>query len=512
MILDIALVKSPSMFCEESAAATVAKCLNRDYEMMFSNMLGFSFNYSNVNYDLPLGKQFSGGYNFSVMEWGLENYHGIKTELYEVKEDIMKILVNEVNRGMPILVFPLVGYCPWMTEIKEGKKAFFLVIGYDEKFVYGYDIHSNSTEKKIMPINNLKKSYERGLSKKVRTYRIIASEKTEINFNDIKNSVYLKKYINSRPFLKMKALANVIDNGINISLERENCDNVNDIPFLIEIKHIMRARKLFAEMCYYLAKKKQDTFANYVGMCYLEVSNMWNIIWNKLLKLFFSEKNIYSSSKSIAEKIRTVAEKEEKIINNILQNVLEEKNFICVSNSITNDKGYSYINVDITCFYHNKAFTNCKDTDLVVDLTGNNEYFCCDEVTDKLRIQVGETTFIINNEYDNFVCSNQHVDVKSNRYKKIYILGCAEWGNASGYVIAGYENSRDMLLLEFPDWYYSRIDSTYVAWKGEAMDSEGNITERALFCLDYELKQDTLCWIEFPKVENMHIFGIKLLA
>lgn len=146
-------------------------------------------------------------------------------------------------------------------------------------------------------------------------------------------------------------------------------------------------------------------------------------------------------------------------------------------------------------------------------MTGKNEYFEGDKSLKNRKVFVGKTSFVISSEFDNFKCMNQRLDIIDiGITKKIYILGCAEWGNGYGKLLVGYEDSVESIILEFPDWYFSRTESTYVAWRGEAIDSEGNGVERALFCLDYELpKEKEIKWIKFPDADNIHIFGIKLL-
>ena len=47
----------------------------------------------------------------------------------------------------------------------------------------------------------------------------------------------------------------------------------------------------------------------------------------------------------------------------------------------------------------------------------------------------------------------------------------------------GYEHEQKILLCDFIDWFYSETGSSYVAWKGKAVDSTGEVVNRALFCL-----------------------------
>ena len=45
MLLDVELIKEINMFCIESAAASIAVFLKRDYEMMYLDMYDFTFQY-----------------------------------------------------------------------------------------------------------------------------------------------------------------------------------------------------------------------------------------------------------------------------------------------------------------------------------------------------------------------------------------------------------------------------------------------------------------------------------
>lgn len=511
MILNVKLIKSPSMFCEESCAATVAKWLNRDYQMMFCVMMGFSYKGSKKYKKLDIGRRVSCRYKKNDFVKNLKYYHGIEVKTVKVTGNINKYIIQEINSNEPILIFPLMKYCNWLND-KKDSEIYFLVIGYDDNLIYGYDVHSNSGEIHTLPIADLVNSYRESEKKEVRVYRIISKESKRLTFKEIRKYLIVNKYLCHNTWIQMNDMARDIRDTSNVIFEHCKEGDPNKLPIFFEIMHILRARKLFAETCYYIAEKNKNSYARFVGACYLEIGGEWNILWNLLLKMYYSKNMNSSYREKISRKIEQIADLEKNIIFNILYEGKEFEKGINKSNTIEADDKYIFINLDISKLYNNKAFHYDNDKN-AADMTGKKEYFEGEKSLKNREVFVGKTSFVIPSEFDNFICMNQCLDIIDiGISKKIYILGCAEWGNGYGKILVGYEDSVESLILEFPDWYFSRTESTYVAWRGEAIDSGGNKVERALFCLDYELpKEKEIKWIKFPDADNIHIFGVKLL-
>lgn len=510
MILDIKLVKKTSMFCDESAAASVAKWLGRDYEMMYKRILGFSFDAASSD-QLPIGERVHSGYDILALREDFKRYHGIDIVALAVEGNIYRIVEREVNNGMPVLVFPMTKYCSWITDTNEQQNYFF-IIGFDENNVYGYDIHNGIKEVQAMRIWDLESSYEECDIKEVRVYRIVNDGNNIPSFDELKEEVFEKLYFGQDIFTQMRNFAFELAQKLDFSVEKETTVNVNSIPIFGEIMQILRARKLFAELCYYLSRIREDQLANYVGACYAKIGGEWNIVWNLLLDNYYFRKDDKELREKIANRILKAVELEEQIVKEIFSNETINVRLNNICNEIFLDQNYIFEEIILDNYFNNKAFQCKKGSELKADLTGHNEYFLEDSLPMNREISVGKTCISIGNGLDNFICDKQRIDIGKAKYRKIYIVGCSEWGNGFGKVVVKYHDHEEPLLLELPDWYYTNAGEINVVWRGKAKDWEGKIVERAMFCADFVLKKDEIVrWIEFPQCSNMHIFGVFLL-
>lgn len=89
--------------CIADQIITVAKWLNIDYELMFSETWNFKYKLKINDNDL-IGKRFGTGSSeiFSL----LEKYHGIKMNYHKYTENskIIEIIHNNITNHMPILI------------------------------------------------------------------------------------------------------------------------------------------------------------------------------------------------------------------------------------------------------------------------------------------------------------------------------------------------------------------------------------------------------------------------
>lgn len=513
MILNVKMIKNPSIYCNESAMATVAEWLNRDYAMIFSEMLGFNFLKKEHAKDKRLGERIDSGYKLEDLVQALKVYHGISVENKRVDKNIIDIISDQINKEMPVLTFVCARFCDWIKE--KNYKIYFLIIGYDDFYVYGYDLHSDSDNIQKLPIKVLQKNYLK--KNKVQLYKIVGNEK-DVKFEIVKDIIRQKKYNESQTFLEMKNFADELEEVYSTKTNYGKDEKFNYTLTLDKLTDIVRGRKLFSQTCYYIAEKTGDEFAHYVGGCYAEIGEQWNVVWRMLAKIYIlncenNEKNSVSSIiKEVADSIRKVSDAEKELIENILGDCIIYDKTIKPLNNIKVDKGYKYIDVDIFKLLDNKGFEEPAG-EIKADLTGHGEFFLWNDLLDSKVIKFGEAAFHINAVYDNFLCNGQKISVSTNTYKKIYILGCAEWGSGSGKIQIGNDSYCESLLMDFPDWYYCKMDNDCNVWHGQALDYKHNKVERGLFCLDYELNQSKkISWIQFPIISNVHIFGIKLLV
>ncbi|MBO6165305.1 MAG: hypothetical protein J6O17_02910 [Eubacterium sp.] len=507
VMLDVSLIKNASIYCFESAMGTVAKWLNRDYQMIFARML--EFHYTNEN-GANLCSGLSSGIDFDVLFNSYEEYHGIRTSLKKTEGNELRIIKNEIDSKMPVMLFIVPRLCNWTDE--KDYRIYFLVIGYDEEGVYGYDLHSDSNN--IIYVRNeiITENYREQTD--VAVFEVVTDQK-KVDFNNVKD-IIKPIYHNFTIFDEMKLFAHDFKAYFTDQVKYERINDFRQMDLLNRFADIVRSRKLFAETCYYISKKNDDEFAYYIGYCFDDIGEGWNKVWRLLAKAFILNKGGAMNSRGlsvieqVANGIIEVADYEKEVIDNVFGECRIENKIIKSSGKMDEDNYQAVIDVDLRDVYNNKAFKD--NSDISPNFTEQGEYFLYENIVDNRNIPFGNIDFHINEKMDNFICANQKVKIPKDSYQKIYIMGCAEWGSGSGLIkVCDSEKKDEMLLLEFQDWFFCKMKNSST-WRGKANDCENQTVDRGLFCLDFEVDSSKeISELIFPDIPNVHIFGIKLI-
>ena len=514
MILDVKLKKSINMFCDESAAATVATWLGRHYEMMFANMVGFQFDVKKSIEDKIIGPNiYSGVSNENIFKL-LAEYHGIRTCFVKPDNaDAIGIITAELEKGMPILVLLREKYCSWIDS-NSSTCVVFLVIGYDNEYLFGYDIHSNSRKIVHTAIKEVRQN-NADISEFGYTIYTVVSKERDVTRNDILKYICKGDYFCQNSFDQMRDLAECIKTNLDYEIERMDYDIINEIPLLQNIMHVLRARKLFASTCEFVAHKNGDEFLNKVSLGFLRLGGEWNTAWNMLLKFFYSEKDYGEQCFKISEKITNISYMEEELFHNLVSGQGYHETFVFkgIDRVVGSTNKLVEKEINLKHLYNNKAFEETGNDVIKADLTGYKEYFLEGELARERVIKVFDLAFLINNGLDNVSCKGQSVKVSEEGLQKIYLLGCAEWGEGSGNMEISYADGHvEYYYIVFKDWFFCDTDDMYVAWKGKAQNSLGKVEERALFCISIKLEhKGKIQKIKLPSCNNMHIFGMKMV-
>lgn len=506
-VLDVELIKNSSIYCYESAMATVAKWFGRDFQMIFAKMLAFHYMKKE---EADLSDNLNCGATLDDLFLALNDFHGIKPKRQVIEEDVISVIRSQIDLKKPIMLFVIPRLCEWTNE--QFYRIYFLVIGYDEAGVYGYDLHSDSNSiiylKNELVIENYKEQ------SKVLTFDVV-SEQKGVDFESVK-SIISPIYDGSVIFSEMKEFANDFKKFFYDQVKYERVNDFRQMDLLNKFADIVRSRKLFADTCYYVSNKTGDEFANYIGYCFDEIGEKWNRIWRLLAKAFILNKGGRMNARGlsviekVADGIIEVADYEKEVIDNVFGECRIENKIIKSSGKMDEDNFQTVIDVDLRDVYNNKAF---KDNgELSPNFTEQGEYFLYENIIDNRDIPFGKVDFHINEEMDNFICASQKVKIPKDAYQKIYIMGCAEWGSGSGLIkVCDTEKKDEMLLLEFQDWFFCKMKNSST-WRGKANDCENQTVDRGLFCLDFEIDStNEISELVFPEIPNVHIFGIKLL-
>ncbi len=451
-ILKVKLIKNESVFCRESAMATVANWLGRDYRMLYAGMLGFDYEVAE-SIDEDIESRVSAGFKREELSNVLKKYHGVEVFIEQVdKGNIIDIVEKQINNNMPVMSYLLPEYCYWTKETEY--RTYYLIIGYDSEKVYGFDLHSDSDE--VMELSKDIFITNYAFQNEVLTFAQV-SEQAEVSIENICEILHEKKYDNETTFLHMVNFADELLDSLGGKLQYSREKRYWNVGVLNVLIDIVRGRKLFAEACYYVSEKTNDDFALYFGTCYEEIGERWNYVWRTLAKAYVLSKGKQSNDKcmeivcKVVEEIKDIANEERNAIQNLFG---KRKIGIFIRKACETlgyDKNDKWVNLDIKSFFDKKGFEEAG-CEVKPDLTGQKEYFAsCNLDTDRC-IHFGDLSQVIETGYDNFVCKEQQIAVPEGAYRKIVFIGCAEWGAGSGKIMLEEENGREYLFMDYRDW------------------------------------------------------------
>lgn len=520
MLLNIKLIKTTSMFCIESSAASVAKWLNRNYEMMFARMWGFEF-FPAAGQDANIiGKRLSCGYSNNDILEGLKDYHGLRINAKQLvhMDTVITDIFNELNKGMPIAINLDDFNFPWLEKKQE--IGFLLIIGYTENNeLLCLDIHNGFEDVKVLSIDCLLKN-EGVLKNRYReyyTFLIESEEKKNIDYYDFLINLKKSKSLNNNPFKAMRNFADCIKDGIDFNVERCNIKDIYFSPLLLNVMHITRARKLLSSTLNYLWEITNDKLLFNLSMEFMALGGDWHFVWYQLNKPFyFPDNNNTRLLTKISDKIKEIADKEESLISELINDKYNRTSNAYLHRTTLTESVYNNsIILDIKDYLNNKAFSATMSNEEGADFTGQGEFFLMNGLPDNHIFSLDYVKFtLMKNEkgFDNISCSNQIIKIPLGNYKKITFLGCSEWGEGFGQMNVIYaDNQIESAFLTFPDWYNNNVVDTTRVWKGQIVGINNSIEERSIFAVSYILNCNLMIKeIKLPAIENIHIFGISL--
>lgn len=317
--------------CFENFIKGIANYEKTDYELMFVNAWQFGFNSANKNKDEKIGQRIY-SYNETAFD-DLKKYNGFSTEFIktntETVNQALNIIQSELKENRPVMIGINGYWMPWDQRYKkkvypgdgEYKKGvrrlhhYLLATGINlsEEIIYCYERLTEKTEK--LDFEN----YTNGCGPCVK-YSIDKSNLELINWKETIynacNNLFLKN-----TFEQMDNLALEIENLTDFQTELEGYEeNHFANPILNSVYSVGRARRQFAISIEYLVEKYNATILEGVADQIIEFANQWYILKQLLNKLSFDTRN-KSKMKYIAEKIRGIADEEEKLAMKIMKNL-----------------------------------------------------------------------------------------------------------------------------------------------------------------------------------------------
>lgn len=509
-------------FCLDDCIATYAHYIDRNYEVMYMDVLRNSFEINKQNNN-PIGSSII--FDDCIIK-NLKKYVGLEFLLSnESINGASESIKRYVKNKTPVLVEVKGFNCPWdwrYKMVEQGSHMMF-IIGYideDKKYVC-LDPYYDKQEAVIS---------EEEFNKAYISYRIL--NKIGIKSYNVVDLIYERlEDLKSEKWLgSMKMLPKEIEDNFNINVEvMDYCHQNNilleqiqdNIPLNFALKKIIHNRVRFCELLNYVDKCCRLYMLKDVISEWKYISQKWSMLRLMFIKKVFSS-NEFDISGYISKKIAEIICYEEELLNKTVlvikgKLMLEsDKNFYYKKN--TNRAGFKYL--DLSLYMNNAGMGNEMIHN--ANLNGDGEYFIKNSIYHKYELKNAGMKFELKcpdpSCMDNISCSKQLIEIGGEVCNSIMILGCSEYGNCIDDIVIKYlDDSYQKLSFTLKDWvldYNEEAEKdTSIELEKVEINARGKLTgkEKAyLYAVKLPCNNKSIKTIELPECANMHIFAITL--
>ncbi len=518
-------IVTPS-FCFDDCVATYALSIAQDYEKMYLSSLQDGFFWDDSMED-SIGNHYK---SETRMKENLKKYVGIQIKEYNFKfHEAYPIIYNRLLKGAIVCVEMLGYWCPWDWRYKVEKKgshAFFLS-EYDEekKEFVCVDPYYNKENIRIS-VEHIEKGF---VSFSVYSYSPVESNKNNIEL--LKDS--LSTIMTGGWNQSICELEGIIRKNFDLHKEVIDYENLeqysmeeiqsntklNDV--LMDISH---NRVRFAALLRKLAEQEKEykevllLYANEL----IDIAEKWEMSRMLLMKKIYLKKQ-QGISDFFADKIKDVATSEKILLESICHSLKQEKMQVIENekNIMIQENGELFY-IDLLPYCNNVGIGS-KKKDFEADLNGLKEYFIAEYFPSGIVCVEDTMSFHIpkkdNGICDNISCRSQKIDIKTDYYNHMYILGCSEWGTYSDTIMLLYEDdSIAKFKIVMADWlpnYLEKENSSVAYQSKKIIRNLDNFGENEEECYIYAKKismpiRKPIKAIILPECATIHIFAISM--
>ncbi|WP_157696756.1 hypothetical protein [Brevibacillus formosus] len=525
--LDITPLHHESRNCKEDTIVTVASWWKCDYELMFLESWGFTFDLSQWKNSGRLYQSITSG--IGDMLTLLKQVHGIEIVVMGNKslQDTVAIVESELKESRPVAFDLDSYYCQWSHGYQKYHSIHTgLIVGVDPEN-HCYTLVDCFYEKKnvTIPIEHCFKHEYRGIALFRKLPNAIEGvEWKQLIMQALSRTLFQNQETNS--FDMMRSFAEVLEHLPTVEDEFNGSKEVWMSPLLTVLYSISNGRKHFSTALQYVKTKYQvdDLVPLINDLAY--AAAQWSTILSMITKAYYQSSDSQLIQRA-ASKIRMVAELEETIAVK-LRSICEERpqnNQVDEKaehgKTATEHRKMKYI--DISDYCNNKGFSQLVSPAYRADLTLMGEYFLIDQLPDQTIWDVEGMKFSLSafgeNINDNISCAGQDMKVPEGYYSSIMLLGCSECGSYAERIEILYEdNEVSYIPIQFTDWYLEPIFGETTAWVGKGVQRKGGEVKILEFPVrllvqKYELNQrKKILRIKLPDCPNIHIFAMTLMA
>lgn len=433
--------------------------------------------------------------------------------------DVIAVVKQQLELGLPTAVFISTFWCPWHIEYQKlDHRHYCLAIGIEEENIVCID-PVLSPEVCRIPL----KDFENGFGPCM--FFEINKKSSNINYSSIiKESV---ERLEKSDFLSnFQAFTEDFKEKFDYEKEFGNHEiNLWDVLFFRNMTYVAGARILYSRFVSFVADITKNQELYEIANNLMISKSKMDVIRSLLVKGRHSQYTDRMKDKTVS----------------ILESVMElERNIVDSLGRITDSNEFSGIDLDsvglqeqekiyvpelhtfvnLEKHFNNIAFHSIISNDCAADITGTGHYFLSENAPGGQVIKVNNMSFefpyIKDNIPDNIMCQGQIIDLPEAKYRGIMFLGCCEWGSYVDYAKLNFNNSENLdIQINFSDWAIAApIYDECVAWRGSVYDKtlfKILHEKNSLFALFRPIhKNDQLQSITLPQCPNMHIFAVTL--
>lgn len=530
MKLPLRLRNKPEYDCIDNLYIGVAEYWNNDYEIMSIDAWGFDYIKRDKYHKEILGKRISTSVRTRIDY--LEKYHKIKVkEFYE--NDFYKAyekIKMDIQLGRTVAIYMDTFWCPWdITNFQNAHKDHYcLVVGVNEKNGNFYIVDAQfAPDGAELPLNYFKKSLSDYL-----TFEKIEGKEENLQWKElIEDSImnFKSNSVGKDVFQKMREFSEELSSSLNFSEEIKGWENMPfSAPLFQELHQISRRRKQYSRALKYIGDRCKIPELIEIGSQFWVVGKKWTSLFGLLCKCYYmnGDKQLLTRC---SQRIVEVSEIEERLMSDLINICrLEEKNnlisYEISSTEHCNDKISKYKYVDTSRYLNNKGFGKVSNLENEAELSNEGKFFVLENLPVDEIWKVDNMEFKVNLNKDqiedNIECEGQVIQINSQGYNNLMILGCSELGSHSEKIEVYYENGeKEVLPLEFSNWTEDEPSYGEIkVWCGEIAQRNNNQIRKYpfkgyLYGKNLKLKVKAgIRALKLPYCPNLHIFSISLGA
>lgn len=522
MLNNIEFINAAGMKCKDMARAAVARCFNRDFELMFAD--AWKFNYSGTDSSVIGGSVSAGENSFAE---NLSKFHGVETLTKSIggQQECFNFMLAYLDEEMPINMGYDQAYLPWAKEARKKAPLRYtgniLFWGYDKNVFKCIDIHG-SQQNETLPFPNFLEFAGAVGKIKADVYR---KEQNASEFDLKKHIDMTEDYLfkTGGMFGQMSQYAGRIKEDLNFEREIDytvkrgrSLVTPNWIIMVADIIDAGRMRALYSHCLKYIA----DTYKN---PNLEDLSNEFKMLWSKwqlivsILAKSYYAKNYENLNLRVSDRFLDIIETEKKLADKLAASIASNGHGNKITdNKIVNEADIKYQHLDIHNLFNNRALSTELNNGKA-DFDGLGNYYLLNDMEEselilgtrfKFRIHMGEN--------DNIKCLGQSLNADLCDVKQICFLGACESGAFFGEFEVRFEDGHSQkAILGFGEWRFGKCELgeklEYVTdrvYFNRLSEQEKGYIFSNVINIQYNGKVSE---IKLPDCENMHILAITVL-